>query len=128
MTSRYIEFATSESAQLVTDNAPDPGPGEVLIAVRHAGINRADLLQRLGLHPPPEDASPIPGLEVAGEVIMIGKDCTHLKEGDRVCALTHGGGYARGEGEEEEMIVFASRDPVLHLHLQYDYHLLPSLV
>ena len=94
MNRRYIEFATPESAQLVTDNPPDLGPSEVLIAVHHAGINRADLLQRLGLYPPPEDASPIPGLEVAGEVIMVGEDCTHLKAGDRVCALTHGGGYA----------------------------------
>ena len=94
MNRRYIEFATPESAQLVTDNPPDPGPSEVLIAVHHAGINRADLLQRLGLYPPPEDSSPIPGLEVAGEVIMVGEDCTHLKAGDRVCALTHGGGYA----------------------------------
>ena len=66
----------------------------MLIEVDHAGINRADLLQRLGLYPPPEDASPIPGLEVAGQVVAVGKRCSSLQVGDRVCALTHGGGYA----------------------------------
>jgi len=73
---------------------PTPGPGEVLIKVSCAGINRADLLQRKGLYPPPEDASPILGLEVAGEVVAIGEDAGSWSTGDRVCALTHGGGYA----------------------------------
>ena len=73
---------------------PQRQAGEVLVKVHHAGINRADVLQRLGLYPPPEDASPIPGLEVGGEVVAVGAGCAHLKEGDRVCALTHGGGYA----------------------------------
>ena len=94
MDRHFIEFTTPDSATLIRDTAPTPAREEVLVAVHHAGINRADLLQRLGLYPPPEDASPIPGLEVAGEVVALGEGCTHLQVGDRVCALTHGGGYA----------------------------------
>ena len=94
MERHYIHFETPELANIISDKPPTPDPEEVLIAVDHAGINRADLLQRLGLYPPPEDASPIPGLEVAGQVVALGEHCTALKVGDRVCALTHGGGYA----------------------------------
>ena len=94
MDRHYIAFTTPDTADIVTDSAPTPESGEVLIKVSHAGINRADILQRLGLYPPPEDASPIPGLEVAGEVVAVGAGCTQLQKGDRVCALTHGGGYA----------------------------------
>ena len=60
MDRHFIHFETPELATIVTDTAPPPGPEEVLIKVDHAGINRADLLQRLGLYPPPQDASPIP--------------------------------------------------------------------
>ena len=94
MERHYVEFASPESADLVQDNLPAPGDNEVVISVHHAGINRADLLQRLGLYPPPADASPIPGLEVSGVVAAIGKNITAYAIGDRVCALTHGGGYA----------------------------------
>ena len=94
MERHYIEFATPENADLVQDNVAAPGDDEVIISVHHAGINRADLLQRLGLYPPPADASPIPGLEVSGVVAAIGKNITAYAIGDRVCALTHGGGYA----------------------------------
>jgi NADPH2:quinone reductase len=94
MERHYVEFASPESADLVQDNLPAPGDDEVVISVHHAGINRADLLQRLGLYPPPADASPIPGLEVSGVVAAIGKNITAYATGDRVCALTHGGGYA----------------------------------
>ena len=73
---------------------PEPLPGEILIKVSAAGLNRADLLQRKGLYPPPEDASPIMGLEVAGEVLATGTGVKNWDAGDRVCALTHGGGYA----------------------------------
>ena len=73
---------------------PEPGKGEVLIAVRKAGINRADLLQRKGLYPPPKDASPILGLEVAGTVVAIGEGVTQWQLGDEICALTNGGGYS----------------------------------
>ena len=76
------------------DLAPQPGPGEVLIQVAAAGLNRADLLQRQGLYPPPEDASPIMGLEVAGTVLALGEGVDGWTVGDPVCALTHGGGYA----------------------------------
>ncbi len=73
---------------------PAPGPGEVLIRVAAAGVNRPDLLQRQGAYPPPPSASPILGLEVAGTVAALGADVTRWQLGDRVCALTPGGGYA----------------------------------
>ena len=69
-------------------------PQEVLIAVAAAGVNRPDCLQRAGHYPVPPDASPLPGLEVAGEVVRCGADVTRWRPGDRVVALTHGGGYA----------------------------------
>ena len=73
---------------------PTAAADELLIKVSAAGLNRADLLQRKGLYPPPEDASPIMGLEVAGEVLAVGSAVSGWQPGDRVCALTHGGGYA----------------------------------
>ncbi len=73
---------------------PVPQPGEVLIRVAAAGVNRPDVAQRQGLYPPPPDASPILGLEVAGVVVETGEGVTSLHEGDRVCALVNGGGYA----------------------------------
>ena len=73
---------------------PAPKPNEVLIRVRAAGINRPDIFQRQGLYPAPADASPILGLEVAGEITEMGKDVTDWKIGDKVCALVNGGGYA----------------------------------
>jgi NADPH2:quinone reductase len=83
-----------QSISIQREPVPKPGPGEVLIKVSAAGINRADLLQRKGLYPPPADASPIMGLEVAGEVQAVGADVDTWKPGEGVCALTHGGGYA----------------------------------
>jgi NADPH:quinone reductase len=73
---------------------PDVGPGQILIRVRAAGINRPDILQRKGLYPPPEGASDILGLEVAGEVEAVGPGADRWRPGDRVCALLGGGGYA----------------------------------
>lgn len=73
---------------------PRPGPGEVLIRVAAAGVNRPDCLQRRGLYPPPPGASPIPGLEVAGVVATTGAGVEGLQPGARVCALLAGGGYA----------------------------------
>jgi len=73
---------------------PRPGASEVLIRVAAAGVNRPDVLQRLGRYPVPPDASPLPGLEVAGEIVAVGGDVTRWKLGDAVMALTHGGGYA----------------------------------
>ena len=93
---QHIAIADDEARSLVlaSDARPAPGPGEVLIRVAFAGINRADLLQRRGLYPPPADASPILGLEVAGTVLGCGDGVDGWQPGDRVCALTHGGGYA----------------------------------
>jgi len=73
---------------------PEPGPGEVLVAVAAAGVNRPDLLQRQGHYPPPEGASPLPGLEVAGHVERTGPGVSRWQPGDAVCALVAGGGYA----------------------------------
>lgn len=73
---------------------PIPREGELLIHVQAAGVNRPDVLQRMGKYPLPADASPIPGLEVAGEVVQLGAGVKTFKTGDRVCALTNGGGYA----------------------------------
>jgi putative PIG3 family NAD(P)H quinone oxidoreductase len=73
---------------------PTPKSGEVLIKVAAAGVNRPDVMQRLGKYPPPPGASDIPGLEVAGTVDQIGPDVTGWKIGDAVCALVAGGGYA----------------------------------
>lgn len=73
---------------------PAPGPGEVLVRVAYAGVNRPDVVQRMGAYPPPPGASPIPGLEIAGEVIALGAGVDDDKLGRRVCALVAGGGYA----------------------------------
>lgn len=77
-------------------HAPLPAlrPGEILLRVEAAGINRPDVLQRKGDYPPPSDASPILGLEVAGEIVALGAGVTGHAIGDRVCALANGGGYA----------------------------------
>ncbi len=74
---------------------PRPGPGEVLIAVAAAGVNRPDVFQRQGNYPPPPGASDIPGLEVAGTVVALGEGVTAPAIGAEVTALVTGGGYAR---------------------------------
>ena len=73
---------------------PDPKQGELLIRVQAAGVNRPDIMQRQGLYPPPPGASPILGLEAAGEVAALGEGVTGWSVSDKVCALTNGGGYA----------------------------------
>ncbi len=73
---------------------PEPGSGEILVKVAAAGVNRPDVLQRRGLYPPPPGASPVPGLEIAGEVAAVAEGTTRHAVGDRVCALVPGGGYA----------------------------------
>ena len=73
---------------------PAPGPGEVLIKVAFAGVNRPDVVQRQGNYPAPPGASPIPGLEIAGEVVALGEGVEELAPGQQVCALVAGGGYA----------------------------------
>jgi putative PIG3 family NAD(P)H quinone oxidoreductase len=83
-----------EVLTLVERPAPIPGPREVLIRVAAAGVNRPDVLQRMGLYPPPPGASDIPGLEVSGVVEAVGAEVVRWKKGDAVCALLTGGGYA----------------------------------
>jgi putative PIG3 family NAD(P)H quinone oxidoreductase len=73
---------------------PVPGPTEVLVRVRAAGVNRPDVMQRKGQYPPPPGAPDIPGLEVAGDVVAVGGNVTRWKTGDKICALVSGGGYA----------------------------------
>ncbi|CAB3907732.1 NAD(P)H-quinone oxidoreductase [Achromobacter ruhlandii] len=72
-----------------------PAGRQVLIEVAYAGVNRPDVLQRSGSYPPPPGASPYLGLEVAGTIVAVGPDATRWQVGDRVCALTPGGGYAQ---------------------------------
>lgn len=83
-----------EALVLVERPVPQPAPGEVLIEVAAAGLNRADILQRRGLYPTPPGAPSHPGLEVAGTIAGIGAGVTEFKVGDAVCALLQGGGYA----------------------------------
>jgi putative PIG3 family NAD(P)H quinone oxidoreductase len=73
---------------------PVPGPGEVVIDIAASGVNRADLMQRQGLYPPPAGAPPYPGLECAGRIRSAGDGVTDWRPGDEVCALLAGGGYA----------------------------------
>jgi len=79
---------------VVDGPVPQPRAGDVLIEVAYAGVNRPDCAQRAGTYPPPPDASPLLGLEVAGRVVALGEGVTQWKIGDSVCALTPGGGYA----------------------------------
>lgn len=74
---------------------PQPASGEVLIRVAAAGVNRPDVLQRMGHYAPPPGSSPFPGLEVAGEIIAVGENVGREMLGQRVCALIAGGGYAQ---------------------------------
>ncbi len=73
---------------------PVAGPGQILVKVAAAGVNRPDVQQRMGAYPPPPGHSPLPGLEIAGTVAAVGSGVTRWKAGDAVCALTNGGGYA----------------------------------
>jgi len=81
---------------LVPEQRPTPAPaaGEILVKVAAAGVNRPDVMQRMGLYPPPPGATDIPGLEIAGEVVARGAGANRWKDGDKVMALVVGGGYA----------------------------------
>ena len=90
------KFGDLEGSTLKTGiDIPQPSEHEVLIKVKAAGVNRPDILQRQGLYKVPSDASPIMGLEVAGEIVEAGEDVTKTKIGKQVCALVPGGGYAQ---------------------------------
>jgi len=94
---RVVEISRAggpEVLRIVERPRPAPGPGEIVIAVRAAGVNRPDLMQREGRYPAPAGASDLPGLEVAGVVHEAGEGVTRWSRGDAVCALTPGGGYA----------------------------------
>ena len=94
---RAIEISTPggpEVLRMVERPTPAPGSGELLVRVEAAGVNRPDILQRLGQYPPPPGISDLPGLEVAGTVSAVGPDVSRWREGDSVCALVAGGGYA----------------------------------
>jgi putative PIG3 family NAD(P)H quinone oxidoreductase len=78
-----------------TRPVPKPGPGEVLVKVAAAGVNRPDIAQRSGAYPPPPGASDLPGLEISGEVVALGEGATKHKLGDKVMSLVAGGGYAQ---------------------------------
>jgi len=91
-----IDGGSGPATALTPTTRPDPvaGPGQIRIRVRAAGVNRPDLLQRRGLYPAPTGASDILGLEVAGEIDQVGEGVARWTQGDRVCALLGGGGYA----------------------------------
>ncbi len=88
------DFGGPEMLDWTEAPSPQPGPGEVLVEVAAAGVNRADVLQRQGFYPPPPGASEILGLECSGVVAQVGDGVTQWRPGDRVCALLSGGGYA----------------------------------
>ncbi|MBT0567366.1 NAD(P)H-quinone oxidoreductase [Williamsia sp. CHRR-6] len=95
MRAATITGAGPEASIVITEvPRPDPAPGEILIEVAAAGVNRADLMQRQGLYPPPPGASEILGLEVSGTVAAVGAGVESPAVGDEVCALLAGGGYA----------------------------------
>ncbi|MFC2968974.1 NAD(P)H-quinone oxidoreductase [Acidimangrovimonas pyrenivorans] len=83
-----------EVLQIGEQPVPQPGPGQILIEVAYAGVNRPDALQRAGSYAPPPTASPLPGLEASGRVAAVGPDVDRWAVGDAVCALLPGGGYA----------------------------------
>ncbi|NML74433.1 zinc-binding dehydrogenase [Rhizobium sp. S-51] len=96
-TMRYVDlpsFGEAEVMRFATGPLPVLKPGEILVRVEAAGVNRPDVAQRQGTYPPPKDANPVLGLEVAGEVVALGAGVEEFVLGDRVCALANGGGYA----------------------------------
>lgn len=88
------EVGGPEKLAYETVTIPTAQAEEVLVKVHAFGINRPDILQRQGLYPMPKDVTPVPGLEVAGEIVAVGAAVTQFKVGDKVCGLTNGGGYA----------------------------------
>ena len=94
---RAVRAVIVQDGSLLVEDRPDPEPGlgEVLVRVRAAGVNGADMLQRRGAYPaPPGSPADIPGLELAGEVVAVGRDAVRFDEGDRVMAVVGGGGQA----------------------------------
>ncbi|GAB4149750.1 MAG: NAD(P)H-quinone oxidoreductase [Candidatus Promineifilaceae bacterium] len=102
-----VVHADAEQPRLVWQDAPEPemGAGEVLVRVRASAVNRADLLQARGGYAPPSGASPILGLEMAGDVLAVGDGVAGWQPGDRVCALLPGGGYAELAVVPQQMLL-----------------------
>ena len=96
-----------DADSLVLDEVPDPeaGAGQVLVDVVAAGVNRADVMQRLGHYPPPPGASEYPGLEVSGRIAAVGDGVEQWHVGDEVCALLEGGGYAEKVAVPAEQVL-----------------------
>ncbi|MBU2329443.1 MAG: alcohol dehydrogenase catalytic domain-containing protein, partial [Alphaproteobacteria bacterium] len=93
-TMRHVDFPAHggpEVMSLIKGPLPSPRAGEILVKVAAAGVNRPDVAQRQGAYPPPKDASPILGLEIAGEIVALGDGVTDFQIGDQVCALANGG-------------------------------------
>ena len=90
----YDQHGGPQVLRAETLPVPSPEAGQVLIKVAYAGVNRPDIIQRQGHYPPPAGASPIPGLEISGEIVALGAGVTRLAHGQKVCALVTGGGYA----------------------------------
>ena len=88
------EAGGPEKLAIEQTTVPEPKADEVLVQVHAFGLNRPDILQRQGLYPMPKGVTPVPGLEVAGEVVAVGAEVQNFKVGDQVCGLTNGGGYA----------------------------------
>lgn len=96
-TMRFVDLPSFGGPEVMTfsnGSLPSPKAGEILVKVEAAGINRPDVAQRQGNYPAPKDASPVLGLEVAGEVVALGEGVSEYKIGDHICALANGGGYA----------------------------------
>ncbi|MGF0536928.1 NAD(P)H-quinone oxidoreductase [Agrobacterium sp. ES01] len=96
-TMRFVDlkdFGAPDVMRLSQMPVPKPAAGQLLLKVEAAGVNRPDVAQRQGTYPAPKDASPVLGLEVAGEVVAVGEGVSDFKLGDKVCALANGGGYA----------------------------------
>ena len=94
---RAIEITAPGGPEVLkpaTVDVPEPGYGQSLIRVAHAGVNRPDALQRAGAYAPPKGASDLPGLEASGEIVAVGDGVSEWSPGDQVCALLPGGGYA----------------------------------
>ena len=89
-----VEPGDPEVLQVASCPVPAVGPGQLLVKVEAAGVNRPDVLQRKGMYPVPPSASPIAGLEVCGEVVAHGDDASKFEVGEKICALVNGGGYA----------------------------------
>lgn len=92
-----IRFRSAGGPEVITlaqGPIPQPGPGQYLVSVAYAGINRPDCLQRAGAYPPPPGAPEVPGLEISGHIVAAGDNAAGFRIGDAICALVAGGGYA----------------------------------